>query len=127
VVKIKKERTYSLYTKQAAILLGQHIQLGRKERKWTEANLADRAGINRQTLRKIEKGDLNISLGFAFEVATILGIKLFDTEPARLAMSIDRLDDKIAIEVRGHYSLGPGLKSLVEYVTVLQMLRGGVS
>ncbi|MDJ0861030.1 MAG: helix-turn-helix transcriptional regulator, partial [Gammaproteobacteria bacterium] len=55
---IVKERTYSRYTREAASLLAKQVQLGRKRRKWTEHELADRAGISRATLQKIEKGDL---------------------------------------------------------------------
>jgi transcriptional regulator with XRE-family HTH domain len=35
-------------------LLAKQIQLGRKQRKWTEHELADRAGISRATLQKTE-------------------------------------------------------------------------
>ena len=96
-MKVKKQRTYSKYTKEACTLLGQHIQLGRKAKLWTEKDLADRAGISIPTLRKIEKGDLNIALGFAFEVATLVGVQLFDAGPSRLSNDIDILKDKIAL------------------------------
>ena len=39
-----KERTYSRYTCEAATLLARQIQLGRRQRKWTEHELADRTG-----------------------------------------------------------------------------------
>ncbi len=92
----KKERTYSRYSTDAVILLGKLIQLARKERKISESDLADRAGIARSTLQKIEKGDLTCEIGLVFEVATIVGIKLFDAE-SRLTMQIERADDKIAL------------------------------
>ncbi len=96
-MKIKKERTYSRQTTEAARLLGQYIQLARKERGWSENDLADRAGISRLTLRKLEKGDLHTSMGFAFEVATLVGVKLFDPGPSRFAMGIEQVQDKIAL------------------------------
>jgi len=34
-----KQRTYSQYAKEAAILMGEQIKLGRKQRQWTEQNL----------------------------------------------------------------------------------------
>ncbi|MBA2317861.1 MAG: helix-turn-helix transcriptional regulator [Euzebyales bacterium] len=49
----------------------------RRERRWTVAALAERAGISPVTLRKVEKGDPTVALGAAFEVATLLGIHLF--------------------------------------------------
>lgn len=97
-MKIKKERTYSRLTKDAAILLGKYIHLGRKERLFTELDLADRAGISRATLQKIEKGDPKCELGLYFEVATLVGVPLFNAEsPTSLAVDIDRISNKIAL------------------------------
>jgi len=92
-----KARTYSRYSTEAAALLGKQIKLGRKQCKWTEHDLADRAGISRATLQKIEKGDLTCAIGLVFEVAALVGVKLFDTENTSLAMHIERTDDKIAL------------------------------
>jgi DNA-binding XRE family transcriptional regulator len=63
VVKMAKDRAYSRYTREAAALLAKQVQLGRKRRKWTERELADRAGISWATLQKIEKGDLSVAIG----------------------------------------------------------------
>ena len=41
-----KDRIYSSYTREAASLLGKQIRLGRKQRKWTEQELAERAGLD---------------------------------------------------------------------------------
>ena len=90
-------RTYSRYCRHAALLLGRQIKLGRKARKMTAQNLADRAGISRGMLQRIEKGDLKCGIGAVFEVATIVGIKLFDADDAMLTSRIDRTDDKIAL------------------------------
>jgi transcriptional regulator with XRE-family HTH domain len=92
-----KERTYSRYTREAATLLAKQIQLGRKQRKWTEHDLADRAGISRATLQKIEKGDLSVAVGLVFEVAALVGVALFDQERGSLASHIARTDDKLAL------------------------------
>ncbi len=97
-MKPQKERAYSRLTKDAAILLGKHIHLGRKERELTEADLADRAGISRATLQKIEKGDLKCELGLYFEVAILVGVPLFNvSSEASFTMDIDRINNKIAL------------------------------
>ncbi len=97
-MKKKKERTYSRHTKDAAILLGKHIQLGRKERAQTEMDLAERADISRATLQKIEKGDPKCELGLYFEVATIVGVPLFGMDSTTsFVMSIDRANDKLSL------------------------------
>ena len=73
-----KQRTYSRYARQAVILMGEQIRLGRKQRKWTEKSLAERAGISRATLQKIENGEMSSAIGLVFEVATLVGLKLFE-------------------------------------------------
>jgi len=92
-----KDRIYSSYTREAASLLGKQIRLGRKQRKWTEQELAERAGLSRATLQKVEKGDLSVALGLVFEVASLVGVPLFDSGSARLASHIARTDDKLAL------------------------------
>jgi len=72
--------TYSRYSCDAAALLGAQIRVSRKERKYTAQELADRAGISRGLLQRIEKGDPKCGIGAVFEVAAILGIKLFDAD-----------------------------------------------
>ena len=94
---MSKARTYSRYSIEATTLLGKQIKLGRKQLKWTEHELADRAGISRGTLQKIEKGSLTCAIGLVFEVAMLAGVKLFDTEKASLAMHLDMTSDKIAL------------------------------
>ncbi|CAN5418508.1 hypothetical protein BH09GEM1_BH09GEM1_29470 [soil metagenome] len=42
--------------------LGAHIGAARKRRRWTQEELAQKAGITRQTLMKIERGSLGTAL-----------------------------------------------------------------
>ncbi len=90
-------RTYSRITRHAAALLGKQIRIARKERKMTVQELADRAGISRGLLQRIEKGDLKCQIGAVFEVAALVGIKLFDADELSLATRIRQADDKIAL------------------------------
>jgi len=90
-------RTYSRYSRDATELMGKLIRLKRTERKLTAQDLADRAGISRGLLQRIEKGDLKCEIGAVFEVATIVGIKLFEADSPALAQHIERVDDKLAL------------------------------
>jgi DNA-binding XRE family transcriptional regulator len=92
-----KQRTYSRYAQEAVILLGEQIKLGRKQCKWTEKNLADRAGVSRATLQKIEKGEMSCAVGLAFEVATLVGVNLFDHNTLPLSKQMEHTRDKIAL------------------------------
>ncbi len=91
-------RTYLRQTRDAVELLGKLIRLGRKERKMTEEDLSGRAGISRRTLQKIERGDLKCEIGLVFEVANIVGVKLFsDEENLNRYSYTSRIDDKLAL------------------------------
>ncbi len=82
---VGQPRTYSRYTAEALRLLGRQIRLGRKQRRWSESELAERAGVARATLQKIEKGDPSGTIGLVFEVAALVGVRLFDADLAGLA------------------------------------------
>jgi transcriptional regulator with XRE-family HTH domain len=96
-------RPFSKYTMEAVKLLGKQIQLGRKQRRWSEAELAERAGISRATLQRIEKGDMACTIGLVFEVATLIGIKLFDADSETLRGRLHEADERIALLPRHIY------------------------
>ena len=90
-------RTYSRYSRDAVALLGGLIRSARKERKLTTQEVAERAGISRGLLQRIEKGDLKCTIGAMFEVASIVGVKLFDADASTLTRHIRQTDDKLAL------------------------------
>jgi len=90
-------RTYSRYSREAAALLGMLIREARKERKLTAQELADRAGISRGLLQRIEKGNLKCEIGVVFEVATIVGVKLFDAGDGTMARYLSQTGEKLAL------------------------------
>ena len=90
-------RTYSRYSLEAITLLANLIRTARKERKMTTQELADRAGISRGLLQRIEKGDPKCELGATIEVAAIVGVKLFDAEATTLTKYIRQTEDKLAL------------------------------
>ncbi len=92
-----KQRTYSKHAQQAVTLLGVQIKLGRKQRRWSENNLAERAGISRATLQKIESGEMSCTIGLVFEVATLVGVNLFEQDKLPLSRNIGQTRDMIAV------------------------------
>jgi putative transcriptional regulator len=48
----------------------------RTERNWTQADLAQRAGVSRQTINAIEKGKFDPSLPLAFRLAKLFDLKV---------------------------------------------------
>jgi transcriptional regulator with XRE-family HTH domain len=77
-------RPSSRYAREAAELLGQLVRQARIERKLTAAELAERAGLSRGLLVRIEKGDPGCAIGSVFEAAAIVGVRLFDADQTRL-------------------------------------------
>ncbi|MFT5351828.1 MAG: transcriptional regulator with XRE-family HTH domain [Gammaproteobacteria bacterium] len=93
----KKTRTYSAYTLDTAYFLGKLIKHGRTSKKMTAQDLSDRAGISRGLLLRIEKGDPRCELGIVFEVAALVGVKLFDADDKVMSANIERIEDKLAL------------------------------
>jgi len=63
----------------------------------TQAELAERAGISIGTMRKIEQGDLKCEVGLVFEVAVLVGVRLFDDDKLPLNLLAGRVEDKLAL------------------------------
>ena len=77
--------------------MGKVIRAGRTERGLTAQDLADRAGISRGMLQRIEKGDPKCEVGVVFELAVLVGVKLFDAEASSLAGHIKHVEDKLIL------------------------------
>lgn len=94
---MRRTRSYSRVTKQALSILGKLIKVGRLERGLTAAELAERAGITRKTLRRIEYGEPGPEIGTVFEVASLIGVRLFQYDELTLQMHNARLDEKLTL------------------------------
>ena len=90
-------RPHSEYVRDAARLLGEQVRLARRERRWSQRELAERAGIAIPTLRRIENGDLGVALGTAFDVAALTGVPLFYSDRDRLSVELDRTAARSAL------------------------------
>jgi transcriptional regulator with XRE-family HTH domain len=93
----KDNRTYSRYTHEALELLSGYIKAARLERKITAQDISERAGISRGLLRRIENADPACSIGVVFEVATLLGLTLFQSDYGDISLKNKMLKDKLAL------------------------------
>lgn len=93
-----QDRTFLPATREATELLGKLIRLERRERRMSEEELAGRAGISRRTLQRIERGDPRCAIGLFFELAVLVGVKLFNADDrATLALHLGRVNDRLAV------------------------------
>ncbi len=92
-----RPRSYSPQAREAARLLGAQIRLARLDRRWTLEELAERVGANHNTIRKVERGDLSVGLGPAFEAAALLDVPLFAAEPERRESAAREIETRLAL------------------------------
>lgn len=55
--------------------LGENLRLARLRRRLSATKVAERAGISRNTLHLLEKGDSNTSITVLFQVLLVLGLE----------------------------------------------------
>ena len=54
------------------------IKVLRAERDWSQADLAERLAVSRQTVNAIETGKYDPSLPLAFRIAALFGLRIED-------------------------------------------------
>jgi transcriptional regulator with XRE-family HTH domain len=89
----------------AVRFLGTEIAQGRRERRWSSASLAQRAGVSETTVRKVERGDPGVAIGTVLEMAALTGVPLFSADPRELELGLQRSRDRLALlpkRVRTH-------------------------
>jgi len=87
------KQTLSRYSREALTLLGQLIRANRIKNKLGVEELANRVGISRDMLYRIERGDPRCNIGAVFEAAVIVGVPLFTEEPGRLSSHVQEQAD----------------------------------
>lgn len=81
----------SLRAQAELLKLGSDIAIARKRRRFTQRRLAEGAGVNVATIRRLEKGDAGVSLGVLAMTLMTLG------ESDRLSRLLDIAQDDIGL------------------------------
>ena len=81
-------RALSPMTRDAVAVVGQLVASERRRQGRTAADLAARAGISRDTLHRVERGDPTVAVGTALELLVLLGVPLFGTDADGLARQV---------------------------------------
>ncbi|MGY1887745.1 helix-turn-helix transcriptional regulator [Blastococcus sp. SYSU DS0753] len=85
----RRRAVYSEPTRGVCAALGSEIARVRRERRWSQTELAQRVGVALGTIRAVEKGAPSVTLGVAVEAATVLGIDLLGGPSAAAARVAD--------------------------------------
>ncbi|WP_448058957.1 helix-turn-helix transcriptional regulator [Cellulomonas hominis] len=94
---MRRSYTYSPSTREAARVLGLQIAAGRRERRWTVRELAERVGASEPTVRSIERGEPTVAVGLMFEAATLVGIPLFSVDRTELSTLVATTRERLAL------------------------------
>lgn len=86
---------YGASTTDHLQMLGRQLSAERRLRRWTQSDLAERAGISKPTLIAVEKGIPTVAIGTVFEVARILGVPVVGI--AGDAMSRELIENRLAL------------------------------
>lgn len=82
------QKALSPMTRDAVTVVGQLVAVERRRQGRTAVDLAQRAGISRDTLHRIERGDPAVAIGTALELLVLLGVPLFSTDAEGLAKQV---------------------------------------
>ena len=77
-------RPLSPYAVDAVTLLGRLLQKTRSESKLKTTEVSERPGISRDRPRRLEADDPRCMIGAAFDVVTIVGLPLFNSDQATM-------------------------------------------
>jgi len=94
---MKKPHSMSPQSADALRVLGLQIGRARRDRRWTQIELAERVGVSDATVRLVERGVPTVAIGTVFEMAAILGIPLITPEPADLPALVAQSRDRLAV------------------------------
>ena len=94
---MRRSHTYSPQTLDAARVLGLRVAEGRRQRRWTQTELGERAGVSTTTLRNAERGEPTVAIGVMFELAALVGVELFGVPPGAIRGLVSRERDRLAL------------------------------
>lgn len=90
-------KAYTNQTRAVAQALGAQVAAARRKRRWSAARVAEQAGVDLKTLRKVERGDPSVAFGTALDVAVLVGVPLFSSNPSEVAILAESLVDRAAL------------------------------
>lgn len=94
---MRRIRSYSAPTAAISAAFGAEIAAGRRERRITVAELAERAGTSPSTVQRVERGDPTVAIGTVIEVGRIVGLRFFGAEPGTEAAVAEQASRRLTV------------------------------
>jgi transcriptional regulator with XRE-family HTH domain len=94
---MKRERQYLPATEHALTALGAQVAAARRQAGWTVADLAERLGVSRNIITRIEQGAPGTAVGTVLEAAVVCGVPLFGVEPDELGRVAETQRTRLAL------------------------------
>ena len=94
---MRRVHTFSTRTVDAVAVLGLAIARARRVSRWSQAELAERAGVSPDTLGSVERGAPTVAIGIVFEVAALVGLDLFGADADQLPSLVNRGRDQLSL------------------------------
>lgn len=88
---MKRQAPQSRYSQDALKLFGMLVKTNRINQVMTVSELAERVGVSRGLIQRLERGEPGTAIGVAFEAAAVVGVQLFDAPSATLASHVGTL------------------------------------
>jgi DNA-binding XRE family transcriptional regulator len=94
--KAKQTASLPVSVRQSLTELGELIACARKEKAWTQEELARRIGIHRMSVVRIEKGAPEVAVGWYLTAAWLLGLPILTWQPLGEGRSDTMVGDLLA-------------------------------
>lgn len=97
-------RPVPFQVQQAGVDIGENLAAWRKLHNLTAQQVAERAGTTRQTVGRLERGDLSVGLDIVLSVARAVGVLedvVKSTDPYETTFGRARADQALPQRVRG--------------------------
>ena len=94
---MKKVHRYLPATEHALAALGAQVASARRLAGWTVADLAERLGVSRNVITRIEQGAPGTAVGTVLEAAVVCGVPLFGVEPGELGRVAETERSRLAL------------------------------
>jgi len=84
-------------TSAAVSVFGGQVRIARQKLGWTIQTLATRSGVSARTVSLLERGEPQVSIGNAIEIALAAGVPVFGTTHTDQLLALERVQNEAIV------------------------------